>query len=112
MPAGGHEAEWQTRKTRIDTRLHALSPAWQIISWRDGLDVSRLACHAVTEIPTANGPADYGFFVNGRFLVILEAKKVAVNPQNVLAQAKRDSSGAFDGPGTWNGYRVPFLLHC
>lgn len=40
---------------------------------------------------------------------ILEAKKVGVNPQNVLEQAKRYSRGAFEGTGNWNGYRVPFL---
>jgi type I restriction enzyme R subunit len=105
-----NEAEWLTRKTRIDTRLRSLSPRWEIIPWRAGLDVSRLERHVVTEIPTENGPADYGFFVRGLFLGILEAKKVAVNPQNVLEQAKRYSTGAFNGPGNWFGYRVPFLF--
>ena len=107
---GGNEAEWLTRKKRIDTKLHSLNPAWQIIPWHDGLDTSKLTCHAVTEFPTANGPADYGFFVNGSFLGITEAKRVTVNPQNVLEQAKRYSSGAFNGPANWNGYRVPFLF--
>jgi type I restriction enzyme R subunit len=103
------EAEWQTRKKRIDTRLCALSSPWQIIPWHEELDTSTLACHAVTEYPTNNGPADYALFVNGVLMGILEAKKVAVNPQNVLEQAKRYSSGATNGPGNWNGYRVPFL---
>jgi type I restriction enzyme R subunit len=105
-----HESEWQTRRLRIDARLRSLSPAWEIIPWRAGLDVSRLECHIVTEIPTENGPADYGFFVRGLFLGILEGKKVAVNPQNVLEQAWRYSKGAFVGPGNWRGYRVPFLF--
>jgi type I restriction enzyme R subunit len=104
-----NEAEWKTRKTRIDTRLQSLNPSWNIIPWHNGLDLSQLACHAVTELPTANGPADYALVVNGVLLGILEAKKVTVNPQNVLEQAKRYSSGAFQGPGNWNGYRVPFL---
>lgn len=104
-----HEAEWQTRKQRIDTKLRALSPAWEIIPWQDGLDLSKLTRHVVTEIPTTNGPADYGFFVNGSFLGILEAKKVTVNPQNVLEQAKRYARGVVNGPGNWNGYHVPFL---
>jgi type I restriction enzyme R subunit len=78
------EAEWQTRKQRIDTRLRALNPPWHIIPYRAGLDVARLARHAVTEFPTENGPADYALFVEGRFLGVLEAKKVTVNPQNVL----------------------------
>jgi REP element-mobilizing transposase RayT len=104
-----HEAEWQTRKQRIETKLRALSPSWEIIPWRDGLDLSKLSRHVVTEIPTDNGPADYGFFVNGRFLGILEAKKVTVNPQNVLEQAKRYARGAVNGSGNWNGFHVPFL---
>ncbi|MEK7675801.1 MAG: type I restriction endonuclease [Verrucomicrobiota bacterium] len=109
MPTGGNETEWLTRKKRIDTKLRSLNPAWQIVPYREGLDFSQLTCHAVTEIPTENGPADYGLFVNGIFLGITEAKKVTVNPQNVLEQAKRYCLGAFNGPGNWNGYRVPFL---
>lgn len=104
-----NEAEWQTRKTRIDTRLRALSPRWKIIPYREGLNFTVLDAHAVEELPTANGPADYGLFVNGRLLGIIEAKKVTVNPQNVLEQAKRYASGAFQGPGNWNGLKVPFL---
>jgi type I restriction enzyme R subunit len=109
VPIGGNEAEWLTAKGD-DTKLRALNPAWQIIPWREGLDCSQLTCHAVTEIPTANGPADYGLFVNGQLLGINEAKKVTVNPQNVLEQAKRYSIGAFNGAGNWNGHRVPFLF--
>lgn len=103
------ESEWQTRKQRIDTRLRALNPPWEIIRYREALDLSALHGVAVEEFPTANGPADYGLVVNGLLLGILEAKKVAVNPQNVLEQAKRYSKGALPGPGNWNGYRVPFL---
>src|SRR6266571_1443330 len=103
------ESEWQTRKQRIDARLRSVNPPWQIVPWREGLDCSRLTCHAVTEFPTANGPADYALFVNGILLAIIEAKKVTVNPQNVLEQAKRYAKGVFQGAGNWNGYRVPFL---
>jgi type I restriction enzyme R subunit len=63
---------------------------------------------AVQELPTANGPADYGLFVAGRLLGIVEAKKVGVNPQNVLEQAKRYALGAFHGVGNWDGLRVPY----
>jgi len=103
------ESEWQTRKQRIDTRLRALQPSWKIVRYRDGLDLSTLNGVAVEELPTANGPADYGLFVAGKLLGIIEAKKVTVNPQNVLEQAKRYSEGAFQGPGNWNGLKVPFL---
>ena len=103
------EAEWLTRKKRIDTRLREPTPPWQIISYRDDLDLSTLKSHAVEEFPTANGPADYALFVNDRLLGIVEAKKVGMGPQNVLEQAKRYSLGAFGGEGNRNGYRVPFL---
>ena len=103
------ELEWQTRRDRINTKLQALKPAWKIIKYTEGLDLTSLQRHAVEEYPTANGPADYALFVNGKLLGILEAKKVSVSPQNVLEQAKRYAKGAFAGPGNWDGYRVPFL---
>ncbi len=89
-----HELEWQTRKERIDKKLRSVEPAWTIIKYREGLDTSSLVRHAVEEYPTENGPADYALFVNGYFLGIIESKKVAVAPQNVLEQAKRYSRGA------------------
>jgi type I restriction enzyme R subunit len=103
------EREWQTRRDRINKRLNALKPAWKIIKHHEELDTFMLDHHAVEEYPTANGPADYALFVKGKLLGIIEAKKVTVSPQNVLEQAKRYSKGAFDGPGNWHGYRVPFL---
>lgn len=103
------ELEWKTRKQRIDTKLRALNPKWEIIKYREGLDTSVLQYHAVEEYPTASGPADYALFVKGRLLGFIEAKKVSVGAQNVLEQAKRYSRGAFDGTGNWRGYRVPFL---
>lgn len=103
------ESEWKTRKQRIDTRLRATNPAWKIAPYKAGIDTSELDCVAVEEYPTQNGPADYALFVGGQLLGIIEAKKVTVNPQNVLEQAKRYALGATDGPGNWDGYRVPFL---
>lgn len=103
------EPEWLTRKRRIDTQLKALQPAWEIVPFREGMDLSRLTHHAVTEFPTVNGPADYALFVKGKLLGIIEAKKVSVGPQEVLQQAKRYSAGAVEGPGNWDGQRVPFL---
>lgn len=101
------ESEWQTRKRRIDTRLKVLG--WRITPYKQSIDTSKLDAVALEEYPTANGPADYALFVRGQFLGIIEAKKVTVNPQNVLEQAKRYALGATDGPGNWDGYRVPFL---
>jgi type I site-specific restriction endonuclease len=42
-------------------------------------------------------------------LGIVEAKKVSVNPKNVLEQAKRYAAGTFHGVGNWDGLRVAFL---
>ena len=103
------ELGWKTRKERVDKKLRFLTPPWSIIRHRTNLNTASLNCHAVEEYPTANGPADYALFVKGKLLGIVEAKKVAVGPQNVLEQAKRYSRGAFDGPGNWSGHRVPFL---
>lgn len=103
------ESEWQTRRERIDVRLRQAVPPWDIVPHRDGMDVGSLTRHAVTEFPTANGPADYALFVDGRWLGIIEAKKVGTGPQNVLEQARRYSRGAAPGAGDWRGLKVPFL---
>ena len=71
---------------------------------------SELTCHAVEEYPTLNGPADYALFVNGNLFGILEAKKVAVDPRNVLEQAKRYAAGCSNTIGRWGGFNVPFLF--
>lgn len=103
------ESEWKTRKTRIDAQLRALKPAWKIIPYKENLKLSSLSCHAIEEFPTDKGPADYALFVKGKLLGILEAKKTAVNPQNVLEQAKRYSSGCKKTIGSWHNFKVPFL---
>ena len=97
------EAEWLTRKKRIDARLK--KQGWKLQKFSSGLDLTSLDCVAVEEFPTANGPADYALFVGGRVLGIIEAKKVTVNPQNVLEQAKRYAAALPMRPGNWNGYR-------
>ena len=102
------ESEWLTRKQRIDFRLKKLG--WRITPYSDDTDLNSLNCVAVEELPTANGPADYALFVGGKLLGIIEAKKVTVNPQNVLEQAKRYAAGVFAAVGEWDGLRVPFPL--
>lgn len=101
------EAEWLTRKKRIDTRLK--HKGWKLLPFSPDLDLKTLDRCAVEELPTGNGPADYALFVGGQCLGIVEAKKVAVNPQNVLEQAKRYARGVFDAAGQWKDFRVPFL---
>src|SRR5947209_8416271 len=101
------EAEWLTRKTRIDPRLKALG--WQVVPFVPGVPLADYANHALTEFPTENGPADYAFCVDGQVLGIVEAKKVNLGPQNVLTQAERYSRGATHSPLAFRGYHVPFL---
>lgn len=80
-----------------------------MIPFRPGPPTAALQNHAVGEYPTATGPADYGLFVMGRFLGVLEAKRLSLGPQNALIQAERYSRGA-EGTGLdFSGYRVPFL---
>lgn len=105
----GQELEWKTRKERIDKKLKSLNPPWNIIHFSKVKDHTRLTNHAVEEYPTENGFADYALFVNGKLLGILEAKKVSVDPQNVLEQAKRYSKDIVEGEGNWGEYKVPFL---
>jgi type I restriction enzyme, R subunit len=58
--------------------LKALCPSWSIVPFSKTLDLSSLNNVAVEEYPTANGPADYALFVQGKLLGIIEAKKVGV----------------------------------
>lgn len=69
------ELEKETRRRRIDPKLTSAPLHWVIIPWKKGLDTSTLEAHVVTEYPTESGPADYAFFVNGRLLGVMEAKK-------------------------------------
>jgi len=103
------ELEWLTRKKRIDNKLKSLNPPWNVIPNSQVTDYSILTNHAVEEFPTNNGPADYALFVGGKLLGIIEAKKVSVDPQNVLEQAKRYSKGISSEIGSWGDYGVPFL---
>ena len=65
------------------------------------------------EEETANGPADYALWLDGRIVGIVEAKKLTLGPQNVLTQAERYARGLAAGsPFDFDGLRVPVpLLH-
>ena len=86
---------------------------WTVTAFVPGRALSNYSAHALTEYPTANGPADYALVGDGQLLGIVEAKKITLGPQNVLTQAERYSKGVLDGPikartGV-DSYRVPFL---
>jgi type I restriction enzyme R subunit len=109
----GNESEWQTRKQRIDPLLAAAG-------WPLRKSSSRGAFRTEEE-ETANGPADYALWLDGRIVGIVEAKKLTIGPQNVLTQAERYARGLGKvgprpktGAGTpesfdLNGLRCPFL---
>jgi len=68
-----------------------------------------LSHHVVTELETANGPADYAFVLDGQIVGILEAKRRDIDPQNVLSQAERYARGVDASSFNFEGLRVPFL---
>lgn len=102
-----HEAEWKTRKQRIDPRLR--NAGWKIVPFTPHQRFGFGQPEAVTEYPTEHGPADYALFVDGVIFGIVEAKKLTLGPQNVLTQAERYSLGATENPLNYRGYHVPFL---
>lgn len=101
MPKGMTEDE--TRRNLVDKALR--DAGWDIIDFVQGRELGTVA---VREYPTIGGPADYILFVHGEALATVEAKKVSLDPQNVLSQAKRYSRGYSDGKLNFGGYRIPF----
>lgn len=100
--------EATTRKQWINNKLkHA---GWHnIIPYSDKLDLSTLHKTAVEEFPTDSGPSDYALFLNGMLIGIVEAKRLALGPQNVLSQAQRYAKGLHINSEDFNGYNVPFI---
>jgi type I restriction enzyme R subunit len=100
------ESERATRRKRIDPKLKA--SGWEVVP----CDVPTLLTGkglAAEEYETANGPADYALFDDGRCIGVVEAKKLTVGPQEVLTQAQRYSRGIDQTP-RWQGeFGAPFL---
>jgi type I restriction enzyme R subunit len=75
---------------------------------------------AIAEWPTASGPVDYGLFIDGRCVGVIEAKRGVKDVPGRLGQAKRYASGISLTPdelppgGPWeqgaDRFRVPFLF--
>jgi len=95
------ESESRTRKQRIDPILDALG--WvKRTQHQHGV-------YRIEEYETDNGPADYALCHDGRVLGVVEAKKLSLGPQNVLAQAERYARGVTDNGFDFDGLHVPFL---
>ncbi|PIR42213.1 restriction endonuclease subunit R [candidate division WWE3 bacterium CG10_big_fil_rev_8_21_14_0_10_35_32] len=100
--------EKDTRKRWIDTKL--IKSGWtKIVDYSDGLNLSTLHKTAVRELLTQDGFADYALYLNGKPYAIVEAKKLGLNPQNVLQQAHRYAETVNEGLGDFNNYKVPFV---
>lgn len=98
--------EAQTRKQYIDEALK--QNGWStIVPYKEGVAYLN---EVVEEYPTASGPADYVLFSDGKPIAVVEGKKVAVNPQNVLQQAQRYSRDYQNSPFSFNEYKVPFCF--
>ena len=100
----GHESEKQTRKKRIDKRLKALG--WTLVP--DGQEIPSEGAYWRDEIETDHGPCDYGLYVDGKLIGLIEAKRLGLSTQGVLSQTERYAKG-IKGPYASNGYGVPFL---
>ncbi|MBI3200080.1 MAG: DEAD/DEAH box helicase family protein [Myxococcales bacterium] len=96
------EAEWKTRKRRIDPKLDAVG--WPLPKSR-----SKPSAVRSEEEETDNGPADYALWLDGQVAAVVEAKKLTVGPQNVLTQAERYAKGLRDSRFDFDGLRCPFL---
>jgi type I site-specific restriction endonuclease len=103
MSPDGGENEQRTRKRRIDPRLDARG--WRIIP----TGAVSLAPFRTEEEETANGPADYALWLDSKVVGIVEAKKLAVGPQNVLIQAERYARGLKNSAYEFEGFKAPFL---
>jgi len=96
------EAEWKTRKKRIDPKLDAAG--WRLPKGKAAAEAFRSE-----EEETDNGPADYALWLDDQVAAVVEAKKLTVGPQNVLTQAERYARGIRDSSYDFDGLRCPFL---
>jgi type I restriction enzyme R subunit len=95
-----------TRKLKIDKQLEAAG--WKVVPYKEGQSLKNYNKCAVTEYPTANGPADYVLVYDEQPLAIIEAKKGSVGAYTVLEQAKRYAKG-IKANFLFGEYKVPFI---
>ena len=99
--------EEDTRNQLIDPWLEDWD--WKVVPFRPGATLDQYNRCAIEEYPTQNGPADYALCVGGRIIGVIEAKRLALGPQEVLKQAERYSQGVAGSPFDFDGFKVPFL---
>lgn len=101
------QSEWLTRRRLIDPKLKALG--WSVVPFDLAAGQGTRGYCAITEYPTANGPADYALAADGDILGVVEAKKLTLGPMGVLTQAERYARGLPAGAFDFDGIRAPFL---
>ena len=101
------EREQDTRRRRIDPQLAAWG--WAIEEATKAAPADMSVPTALTELPTHDGPADYALCADARVLGVVEAKKLSIGPQGVLAQAERYSQRLEQEPRYQGEFGVPFL---
>lgn len=106
MSSSRPEPEAVTRVTRIDPQLKRAG--WTVAAFVEGHPIP-VGTVALTEYPTANGPADYLLAIDGNPVGVIEAKKLTIGPAGVLTQAERYARGLGDTSHDYRGLRVPFL---
>lgn len=105
-------------RERIDQQLR--DRGWDVdtkrLRYSEGARPTKGRNMAITEWPTASGPADYALFVGTSLVGVVEAKRQRKNVSAAIDQSERYSAnmaapegGAFCG-GPWGGYRVPFVF--
>ncbi|MBI4513538.1 MAG: hypothetical protein HY702_05450 [Gemmatimonadetes bacterium] len=98
------EREWLTRKRRIDPRLDARG--WHLSA---GDSTPLRGPYRTEEEETDSGPADYVLWLDRHPAAAVEAKKLAVGPQEVLKQAERYARGLRKSPYYFDGLKTPFV---
>ena len=101
------ESERETRIRRIDPKLQAAG--WTPQAFRSFGESKLANAAAIREYPTTNGPADYALCDAQEVRGVVEAKRLATGPQEVLTQAQRYSRGIDQQPRYQGQYGAPFL---
>jgi type I restriction enzyme R subunit len=115
----GEELDLSEADTRriIDGQLRLAG--WEVdsleLTFASGARPQKGRDMAISEWPTASGPADYVLFSGLDVLAVVEAKRKRKDVSAAITQAKRYSEGFEpDGDqnvlGRWGKYRVPFLF--
>lgn len=110
-------SEAETRKI-IDQQLR--EAGWEVdtenLTYKKGVRPTKNKNLAISEYPTASGPADYVLFVGLTPVGVIEAKRKAVDVRGALVQSERYSknyvvkSDEVLLKGDWGEYKIPLLF--